>query len=276
MPHGHGEIVLGLCVPHTPRIAVRERAAPVFHEMIHALDRARDVLHAQRPDAIVLLSAHWATTFCLYVDAAAHHAGILTAHECPDLIASMPYDFPGDPELGAAIVAAGTAAAIPVVATANQHYVSDYGTVVPLSYLTPFGDIPVVPISTCLVSDLDEYFIFGAAIRDAIVATGRRAAVVASSAFAHNVVRGPETWPTEAERRLDDELIELLVRGDLSSARARLPDCARAAHYEMGGRPLAGLLGTLGSRFRGEFLAYGPSSGSGNPIIVFTREPALA
>jgi len=272
----NGEIALGLCVSHTPRVAFPEKAGPVFHEMIDAMRRAGKVLHAHNPDVVVMISAHWVTTFNLYVDSSEWHRGLLTAMECPDLLASLPYDFPGDRELALAITDEGAAAKIPVIGFDEPNFVEDYGTIVPLRYLTPDGDIPVVPISTCLTSTLEECLAFGEAISQAIKKTGRRAAVVSSSAFAHNVVRGPEKWPAAEERIVDEHMIELLTGNRLTTARELLPGFANRAKYEQGGRPLATLLGALGKGFRGELYGYGPSSGSGNPIIVFEPIGKLA
>jgi hypothetical protein len=56
---------------------------------------------------------------------------------------------------------------------------------------------------------------------------------------------------------------------------AWLPEYAREAEPEMGGRHLAMMLGVLaecGQRFTGEAHAYGPSSGSGNYVISLTAQ----
>lgn len=264
-----GEVVLGLCVPHTPRIIAPESAAPVFQGMVAGLRHAAETLRAAAPDVIVLVSAHWVTTFNVYIDAAERHGGILTAMECPDLLQSIAYDLPGDGELARAIAAQAQRESVPAIAFEEPNYVEDYGTIVPLRYLTPDEDIPVVPISSCLTSSLDECRRLGTAVRAAVEQLGRRAAIVASSAFAHNVVRGPETWPAPGEREIDDRLIEMLTNHRLGAAREALPDCARRAHYEQGGRPLATLLGALEDSYRGKLYGYGPSSGSGNPVIAF-------
>lgn len=271
-----GEIVVGICAAHSPRIAFEEKAGPVWHDLIGAMHRASETLAARKPDVIVLASAHWVTSFNIYVEASARHKGVLTAMECPDLLRAIPYDFPGDPELAQAIVERGKAAGMPVIATDEPSYVEDYGTIICLRYLTPKWDIPVVSIPVCLMSSLEESMEFGAAIREAVEQTGRRAAIVSSSAFAHNLVRGPERWPTPDERAVDDHMIELMTQGRLSTARALLPTFAQQAHYEMGGRTIATLLGTLGDGWKGTFYGYGPSSGSGNPVIIFDRAEEYA
>lgn len=271
-----GEIVVGICAAHSPRIAFEEKAGAVWHPLIAAMHRAAATLEERKPEVVVLVSAHWVTSFNIYVESSARHKGVLTAMECPDLLRAIPYDFPGDPELAGAIVERGKAAGLPIIATDEPSYVEDYGTIVCLQYLTPKWNVPVVSLPVCLMSSLDESMQLGAAIREAVEQTGRRAAVVSSSAFAHNLVRGPERWPTPEEKAVDDHLIELMTQGRLSTARALLPTFALQAHYEMGGRTVATLLGALGDGWKGDFYGYGPSSGSGNPVIIFDRENELA
>jgi 3,4-dihydroxyphenylacetate 2,3-dioxygenase len=146
----------------------------------------------------------------------------------------------------------------------------DYGVVNALKYLTPNGEIPVVPASVCLASNLDESAKFGEAIRAAILAGKKRVAVISSAAFAHNLVRGPEKWPTPEEQAIDRHMIDILLQGQIATAKSLLPSFAARAKYEMGGRQLATLLGALGGDdCTGELYGYGPSSGSGNPVILF-------
>ena len=269
-----GEIVLGMSVAHTPRIAYPEKAGPVFQDLIAAMRRAGETLRSIKPDAVVLASAHWVTSFNLYADSSARHRGTLTAMECPDLLRAIPYDFAGDPDLAAAIAEHGRSHGLPVVACAEPTYVLDYGTVIALRYLLADSGIPVVPVSSCLASNVDESAKFGQSIRAAVIAGKKRVVMISSAAFAHNLVRGPEKWPTPEEQAIDKHLIDLLLPGGrLATAKALLPGFAARAKYEMGGRPLATLLGALTDDYRGELYGYGPSSGSGNPVMVFRADP---
>jgi len=265
-----GEIVLGMSVAHTPRIAYPEKAGAVFQELIGAMRRAGETLRAVKPDAVVLVSSHWVTSFNLYVDSSPRHRGTLTAMECPDLLRAIPYDFAGDAVLADAIAEHGRNDGLPVIACDEPTYVLDYGTVIALRYLIADSGIPVVPVSSCLASNTDESVKFGQAIRSAALAGSKRVVIISSAAFAHNLVRGPEKWPTPEEQAIDKHMISLLLPGgQLATAKALLPGFASRAKYEMGGRPLATLLGALTDDYRGELYGYGPSSGSGNPVIVF-------
>jgi 3,4-dihydroxyphenylacetate 2,3-dioxygenase len=270
-----GTISLGLAVAHSPRIAFPEKSGPVWADLIAAMRQAGEALRANKPDAVVLASTHWVTSFNIYADAAPRHTGVLTAQECPDLLRAIPYDFPGDPALAEAIVAEGKSAGLPTIAFHEPTHMLDYGTVIPMSYLVPDATLPCVPIPVCLMSDVAESLALGAAIRSAIEKSGKRVAVISSSAFAHNLVRGPERWPTEEEQGLDRHFIQLLSNHHTApTARAIFASFAARAKYEMGGRAIATLMGALGDDFDGRLLGYGPSSGSGNPVIVFDRVTA--
>jgi 3,4-dihydroxyphenylacetate 2,3-dioxygenase len=262
---------------HTPRYCTHEAALerkvahPDFLAVRDGLvEQGKDVA-AAAPDVIVINSCHLVTTFPTVVDGTPRHRGVLTAQEAPELIHGVAYDFPGDHELAAALVARATAAGLPSVLANDIHYPLDYGTVAPLvCYLDRAQRIPVVPVSVCLSADLEESFAWGGVIAETVAATGRRAAFVASGSVSHKLVRGPQEWPGPAEQELDHRLARMLVDGAYEDLWAWLPAYAEAAKPEMGGRHLAMMLGALvrsGRKFAATSHAYGPSSGSGNYVI---------
>src|SRR3989449_6558435 len=141
---------------HTPRYCTYEAAFagtlahPDFRAVRDGLvEQGRDVAEA-RPDVIVINSCHLITTFPTVVDGTPRHRGVLTAQEAPELIHGVAYDFPGDRELGSALIERGRAAGLQCVLADDVHYPLDYGTVMPLvCYLDTSQRIPVVPISVC-------------------------------------------------------------------------------------------------------------------------------
>jgi len=97
--------------------------------------------------------------------------------------------------------------------------------------------------------------------------------------MSHALVRGPDCWPTDERRALDDEFVSRLDEGGLDELIAWFPEYARASVAEMGGRVVAGFLGALSAmadRPYGvrRFGAYAQSSGSGNLSIALS--PVLA
>src|SRR5437660_3437199 len=203
---------------HTPRSCTLEAAfegkvaSEVFRPVRDGLVAQGQEVARARLDVIVINSCHLITTFPTVVDGTPRHRGVLTAQEAPELIHGVAYDFPGDRELGSALIERGRAAGLQCVLADDVHYPLDYGTVMPLvCYLDWSQRIPVVPISVCLSADLRESFAWGRIIAEAVAAGGRRAAFVASGSVSHKLVRGPERWPSPADQELDHRLARMLT-----------------------------------------------------------------
>ncbi|CAM2844769.1 extradiol ring-cleavage dioxygenase [Paenibacillus sediminis] len=260
---------MALLAAHVPSICHEERS-PVFQqELIKGLRQMRDRIQDLQAEAIVLMSCHFPTTFHHYVDATPRHNGILTALECPDLISDVPYDYPGDEELARSLVTAGKQAGLPIIELNDPTYVWDYGTVVPLRYLVPNQDIPVINLSICCAASLDETYQWGEQIGMILRESSKRTVFISSGALSHNLVRGRENMPTRSEQAMDNQFIDYLMKGDYAAAREMLTQYSRIAGVESGGRHLAALLGLLDDEHKAVFWGYGQSSGSANAIISF-------
>ncbi|AEJ38847.1 Extradiol ring-cleavage dioxygenase class III protein subunit B [Sulfobacillus acidophilus TPY] len=126
-----------MVVPHTPRI-IHEETAPAFLDpLTGAMHHAREWLDRMNGSGLVIISCHWVSSFNHYLDATPVHEGRLTAQECPDLIRDVTYHFPGHPEVAQQIADRAASAGMPMYAIDDPAYVWDYGSVVPLRYLTP-------------------------------------------------------------------------------------------------------------------------------------------
>src|SRR5579884_1435227 len=264
-----GGIVMSALASHSPRIGIEATAPDFLRGVIageYALGRA---IRELSPDLIVLQSAHWVTTFTWYVTCQPRHRGVCVSDELPDLIPGVPYDRPGDPEFGAALVDEIRATGLLAGHNETPHYKWDYGTFVPLQYLDPEERVPVVTMGTCILADLDECYRVGVAIRDAAAGLGKRIVFVASSALSHRLVRDPASWPRQDHQANDREFVGLLCAGRTGEARRYLDNYAGACQVEMGGRNIATMLGVLDGvppeRLAGaEYGEYGPSSGAGH------------
>ena len=262
-------IIAGVVTPHTPRMAVEAKAPDFLRGVIAGSYALGEALRALEPDLLVLMSAHWVTTFPWYATRHARHTGVCIADEAPDMFDGIAYDRPGDPAFADALIEAIAATGRPAGRNDNPHYHWDYATCVPLQYLDPDETLPVVTLGTCLMADLDECFEIGEIVARTAQASGRRVVFIASCAFAHDILRGPEKWPPEDQMAADRDFIALLTDGRIAEAKAGFPDYAARVKAEMGGRLIATMLGTLddtgGTAYAGETYGdYGQSSGSGN------------
>src|SRR6266511_5531137 len=262
---------------HTPRYCTLEAAvegklaSEVFRPVRDGLVAQGKEVARARLDVMVVNSCHLITTFPTVVDGTPRHRGVLTAQEAPEIIHGVAYDYPGDYELAADIVARGKAAGLHCVLANDVHYPLDYGTVMPMvCYLDRAQRLPMVPRSVCLAADLEESFEWGRHIAQAARESEKRVGFVASGSVSHKLVRGPEKGPKPAAEELDHRLAKMLAAAEYRQAWEWLPEFSRAAQPEMGGRHLAMMLGAIlasTQRFEPTVHADGPSTGSGNYVI---------
>ncbi|ADI27034.1 putative oxidoreductase [Geobacillus sp. GHH01] len=265
---------LAMLVPHTPRMCFEDRTPEFQHELVKGMHEVAKIIEQVKPDTLVLISCHWMSSFDHFVDATPRHKGVLTAVECPDLIADVPYDYPGDEELGKQLVKAGKEAGLRVVEVNDPTYIWDYGTVVPLRYLAPNEDIAVISLSVTWAANLEETYTWGQVIGKVLRESKKKTMFVCSGALAHNLVRRPEALPTLAEQALDRQFLQYLQSNNVQAAWNMLPQYARAAGVESGGRHLAALLGVIQENYQSRYYGYGQSSGSGNVVMTFEPAPA--
>jgi 3,4-dihydroxyphenylacetate 2,3-dioxygenase len=261
---------------HVPRMGIEERAPEFQRGLIAGSKAMGEAITALNPDLLVLLSAHWVSTFNWYITAQNPHKGISIADEAPDLLPGQAYQRPGDPRFAADLAAAMKAQNIPAQVNDSAHYSWDYATWVPLHYLDPGEKIPVVTLPSVLAADLEECKRVGAMVHEVAANQKKRVVFIASCALSHKVVRGPHIWPTPERIELDRMLIDMFKRGAAENIEAWLPDYNQKATAEMGGRVLAAMTGALlamnrvGPLSGTQYGDYAQSSASGNVNVLVT------
>jgi 3,4-dihydroxyphenylacetate 2,3-dioxygenase len=260
---------LALLSSHAPSLLYEEKTPDFQQSIVKAFHQQRTKIEAVKPDVLVIISSHFLTNWNHYVDATPQHKGFLTAREHPDSIANISFDYPGDEELAYELATAGKEVDIPSVAFNESTYIWDYGTLVPLRYFVPNGDIPVIEVSCNMSASLEETYLWGQQIGKVLRASKKRTVFASSGALSHHLTRGRANMPTISEKALDDKFIQLLVEGNYDTAWEMLPQFSVAADVESGGRHVAALLGVLGNDFHASYLGYAQSSGSGNPHFSF-------
>ena len=264
-------IELSMLVPHVPSICHEDQVPDFQQKMVESFKEVAKDIKQINPDVIVLVSCHWPSTFFHYVDCTPVHKGLLTAQEAPDLIRNVPYNYRGDEELGNQLVEAGVAAGIQVKPVNDPHHVWDYGTLVPLRYLDPNEEIPVVNLCVTLAANLEETYKWGQAIAKVLQESEKKVVFVSSGALSHNLVRGRENTPTVAEHAMNKEFVDLIMNKDYEKALHMLPQFSSMAKVESGGRHVAMLLGIIEPNDEPVYHADGQSSGSWNPLITFEK-----
>jgi len=274
-------VIATIIASHTPRMAIEEKAWDFTTGLIQGLRDMGKAAKALKPDLFVVNTTHWITTFDWVFTAHQQNKGVCIAEEAPHLVPGVPYDYKGDPEFSKAAETALRDNDIPCYADANKYFHWDYGTLVPIQYMDPEQEVPVVTTPTCYMSDLKENERVGELIDEVAQAQGKRVIVVVSNALTHQLVRKPDAWPLEEHQKMDFKFIDMVKDGDIDGALDYLPKYAVEAKCEMGGRGLGVFLGAShklqehAGKLHGEqFGPYSQSSGSGNVNLLVTPNGA--
>ena len=111
---------------HTPRYCTLEAAyegklaSEVFRPVRDGLVAQGEVVGQAGLDVTVINSCHLITTFPTVVDGTPRHQGVLTAQEAPELIHGVGYDYPGDYDLAARLIARGAPGEFPEMPAPGQ------------------------------------------------------------------------------------------------------------------------------------------------------------
>ena len=173
-------LVFAGIMSHGPGMTARaERADPAVREPFYAaLGRMRDALERSRPDALIVIAAeHFANFFMNNMPAYA--MGMAEEYEGPiedpDWLRIARRTIPGAPDLSSRII--GRVMDSVDVAYAEE-WKFDHGIMVPLNFLTPRFDLPVIPANiNCQgppLTPLHRAYEFGRAIRAACDAVPER------------------------------------------------------------------------------------------------------
>ncbi len=280
-----GKLSIAAKITHVPTMLMSEQPGRLHGKRRQAIDGHKEIARRARAagvDTVVIIDTHWMVNAGYHVNANARFAGTFTSHEFPHFIQGLSYDYPGNPQLGEAI--AEMAGARNVFALAHQidslHL--EYGTLVPLRYMTPEADMKVVSIAGwCAVHSLETSRQFGAAIRDAIEDSGANVMLLASGSLSHKIWdnelyeanNGTFTISSEFNRQMDLRVLELWQRAEIGAFLAMLPEYAEKCVGEGGMHDTAMLFGALGwdaYKGAGEVIGeYFPSSGTGQVNVVF-------
>ena len=189
-------------VAHVPTLG-RAENTPDYQQTLVQAEKIMGaaIREALKPDLWVIVSTHWVSTFDWFTTCQPKHEGLCVAQEAPNLIPGLPYSYRGDPEFGAALVDAWKEAGVAAVSNEAPNYHWDYGTFVPLQYLDPEGEVPVVGMPVVLMADHGECLRAGAAVHAAAKKLGKPRRVPASTRASPSAgARAPQLADARARR----------------------------------------------------------------------------
>lgn len=202
--------------PHPPLLLPSVGKDKIDHigKTKQALETLEQELYVSKPQLILVLSAHGS----LFHDAFsinAHTQFTATFEHFGDLITK--FTWPGSPDFAAKISHAAKQTDLPIQLVSEERI--DHGTSIPLSYLTAHLEgMKVLPIG---YSGLDhtQHVAFGSLLKEVILETEKRVAVIASGDLSHIDVKESSlstrhlpfdgTLQTFLEQKRTDEIISI-------------------------------------------------------------------
>ncbi|MBI4396873.1 MAG: hypothetical protein HY548_07245 [Elusimicrobia bacterium] len=230
------------------------------------LDSLRDLRpHLFHPpvDAVLAISPFWIPEKSFCVDAGAHHASTV---DYRGYAVEVKYSCPGDPGLAHALVAEGHRAGLPAL---SRHHGADLSAAVPMHFLSPRGQVPLVPLSSTERSR-EECVEWGRCLRRAVEASGKRVLLFCGGGLSHNLTACLHWEDSIAAVIFDQKVLECLKKG-------RGMDVAKIDPFwiEMGNPParlrdLYMFLGACGVDSKGKLMAYDGAPGEGWAVMRFS------
>jgi aromatic ring-opening dioxygenase catalytic subunit (LigB family) len=230
--------------------------------MLEAFAAEAARLAADPPSLVIALSARWHSDGPFHVDIGARHR---TLTDFGGFGVELRYDCPGHPTVARALVEAGERAGIRVGPAKRG---VDSGVTVPLHFLLPARQVPVVPLS---VADLapEACRAWGAVVRRALDAREESVLFVAGGLLSADF----HSWSFRREvpeaTAFDEHTLELFEAGGWDRLREVDTATLERAHPDAELRHLDILRGLLGSDAPGEVLAYEPAPGIGAALVAF-------
>jgi 4,5-DOPA dioxygenase extradiol len=214
-----------------------------------------------RPDAIVILSPHWMTRGEISVTASAAPSTIHDFGGFPDALYEIQYPAPGAPALAAKIVEMLQGAGWKSRQDANRGL--DHGAWVPLRYLAPDADIPVVQVSMPASLDTREAWKMGQALKPL---RDLNILIVASGSLTHNLYEFRGATPHGAQYVKDFAAwtAKTLASGNLDQLldyKQYAPSAERAHPTDEHYLPLFIALGAAGEKYETRVLEGGVTYG---------------
>lgn len=218
-------VFAGVC-SHAPGITGRsERADPILRDGLYAAyERMRQAIEAVRPDALIVIGAeHFANFFMNNMPAICMGMGEQYEGPIEDeaWLRIRRTKVPGAPDLSLQII---QEVMNDIDLAYAQEWKFDHGIMVPLHFLTPRYDLPIIPVNiNCQgapLMPLRRCYDFGRALRRACELAPQRIAVIGTGGISHwpatpDSGKINEAWDRQfLERFLDNRRDELLAYRD--------------------------------------------------------------
>ena len=283
-----GKLALVGKITHVPSMYLSELEGPRKGTRQDAIDGHKEISRRCRElgvDTVVVFDTHWLVNANYHINCARHFKGNYTSNELPHFIKNMPFECPGNPELGQLLAKVAVEHGVETLAHAETTLDPEYGTLVPMRYMNADQHFKAISVSAlCTVHYLNDSARLGWAMRKAVEEHyDGTVAFLASGSLSHRFAQNglaPEfafkIWSPFLEQ-LDRRVIEMWQAGQWKDFCEMLPEYASKGHGEGFMHDTAMMLGALGwSEYDGQaeiITPYFGASGTGQLNAVFPVTP---
>ncbi len=204
-------LVFASITPHTPLLmpTIGKERLVQLEKTKMAMQRLEEELYIAQPETLIVLSPHGdAIPDALSINLNAKY--VTNFEEFGDLVTKL--EWKSDMMLVDRIREDFKKKGLPLVLGSDEHL--DYGSAVPLSYLTQhLPNVRIIPIIASGL-DLQTHYAMGKEIKDAILGTTKRVAVIASADLSH---RSDSNAPEGLSPRgvaFDEKIIAVVEKHD--------------------------------------------------------------
>ncbi|HWR42136.1 hypothetical protein [Sporomusa sp.] len=251
--------VCGIIVPHAPTL-LEDELNHKSSSIITALQDIGKSLKLWGVEVVVAATTHWQTEKFL-VDNSLFHKTITDYY---GFRREINYDVSGHTALADLLLKAGERN---LIFPSEQPYGVDHAITIPLHFMFPERDIPVIPISVS-GSPLCAFRwgrILGHTLRD----WGGKVLFLASGSLSHDLSSFMTGEVLSEYEKFDSMVLNLLSKGKGMEVLNINPKLVEIAKPEGAFRDLFMLLGVMGSGTRGNIRAYEKLPGVGLGVIEF-------
>ena len=238
-----GQLALAAKITHVPSMYLSELDGDRKGTRQDAIDGHIEIgrrCRALGVDTIVVFDTHWLVNANYHINCAPHFKGNYTSNELPHFIANMPFECPGNPELGQLLAKVCVEHGVETLAHHATTLDPEYGTLVPMRYMNEDKRFKVISVSAlCTVHNLPDSVELGRAVRRAIEQDFEgNVAVLASGSLSHRFAQNGvseqflhKVWDPFLET-VDHHVVELWKKGDWKTFCGMLPEYAVKCHGE--------------------------------------------
>ena len=234
-------LVFAAITPHPPLLIpnIGKEEIKKLKKTQESLQKLEEELYISKAEELIIITPHgslFSDAFCVN----ANTNFVSDFEQFGDF--STKLNWPGDDLLGAKISSLAKDADLPVQLISEEKL--DHGASVPLSYLTAhLPKIKILPVGYSSL-DIKTHLKFGELLKEAIMESDKRIAVIASGDLSHGLTTDAPAGFKKVGKEFDEKIIELLQTRNtvgITSLDPKLVDDAAECGY----RSILVLLGIL-------------------------------